>query len=90
MKRTPLKRVSKKRAKENTTYTLLRRVFLIERPYCEIFEHGCTRKSTDVHHMNHREGKKLNMREWWLPACRTCHDWVRDHPKLARDKGFLK
>lgn len=37
LKRTPIRRVSKKRAKANRTYAALRRDYLIEHPFCQIY-----------------------------------------------------
>jgi hypothetical protein len=90
VKRSPLRKVSPKRAGENRQYALLRKVFLIEKPYCEVFETCCTRKSTDVHHVNHREGKRLLDRRDWLSCCRACHEFLHQHPTYARKAGFLK
>ena len=44
MKRTPLKKVSKKRAGQNNTYSKLRKEFLAAHPYCQwwLAEHGLT------------------------------------------------
>ena len=36
MKRTPLRRVSKKRAKQNREYTCVRKAYLQEHQYCEV------------------------------------------------------
>lgn len=90
MKRSPLRKVSSKRAKELKVYSELRKLFLPVRQYCEIFVDGCTRKATDIHHINGRNGKRLNDTSWWLPSCRNCHRFLHDHPKYARENGFLK
>ncbi len=89
MKRTPLRKVSKKRAKQNREYSKLRKEFLALRPYCDIFEPCCTRKATDIHHMKHREGNLLLDSAYWLPSCRACHRFLHDNPAYARESGFL-
>lgn len=88
MKRTPLRKTSKKRASELRVYSVLKKTFLKLRPYCEIFEPCCTRTAVDVHHTNGR--KRLNEIRDWLPACRACHDFIHSRPKYAREMGFLK
>lgn len=90
MKRTPIRKVSKKRAGELKAYYALRATFLKLRPYCEIFEPCCTRKATEIHHVNGRNGDRLLDSQWFLPACRACHSFIHDRPKYAREMGFLK
>jgi hypothetical protein len=89
MKRSPLRKVSKKRAGENAEYLKLREKFLLDQPWCEIGARGCTRKARDVHHANHREGKRLLDRKYWWATCRSCHIFIGDNPKIAREKGWL-
>jgi len=88
MKRSPLRKVSKKRSKELREYSKLRKEFLKRRPYCEIFEACCTRIATTIHHMNHRENLRLLDKSWWLPACLPCHRFITDQPAYARANGF--
>lgn len=90
MKRTPLRKVSKKRAKENREYLKLRAEFLKARPYCEIFEPCCTRKATEIHHVNGRNGKRLLDMNQCLPTCRSCHRFITDNKKYAQEMGFTK
>lgn len=92
MKRSPLKRktrlrkVSKRRRKDNAMYTVLRKMFLLQRPKCE---RCLISDSEDVHHMNGRHNSRLNDTTYWLPVCRCCHDWIHKHPAKAREMGFL-
>jgi len=89
VKRTAIRKVSTKRAAQRRVYLRKRAVFLQRRLYCEIFKDGCTRRSTQIHHMHGCEGAKLLDEEWWLPACASCHRYLHDHPRMARDEGFL-
>lgn len=93
LKRTPIRRVSKKRAKENRLYYQLRRTFLGVNPTCQanlpeekVF---CTHYSTDVHHVL-RRGKYLNVPSTWLAVCRNCHEYLHQHPSMARTLNLLK
>ena len=89
LRKTPLRRVSRKRARELRTYSGLRRDFLATHPRCEIARKGiCTGQAQDVHHV-HRRGLHLNDVGTWLAVCRCCHDWTHTHPGQARVLGFL-
>src|ERR1041385_1275308 len=90
MKKTPLRKVSKKREGELRVYRVLKAEFLKRRPNCEIFEPCCTRKSVDVHHVNGRNGKRLLIVSDWLSCCRACHSIIHSRPQYAREMGFLK
>jgi len=54
---------------------------------CQAKTHVCTLKSTDVHHMKGR-GKYLNDTSTWLSVCRTCHEWIENNPKDAKELGY--
>ena len=84
-RKTPLRRVSKRRSKEMKEYGILRKEFLERLPICEV----CMKaKSTDIHHKAGR-GKYYLDTESWLSTCRSCHDKIHREPKWAREKGFL-
>ena len=84
-RKTPMRRVSKKRQKENKEYSVLRKGFLKKLPICEVC---MTAAATDVHHMDKR-GKNLNEVGTWLAVCRPCHDKIHSNPSWAREKGYL-
>ena len=87
MKRSPLRKVSKKRAIENEEYKILGRKFLIQNPECR----GCGREATQVHHRSQRHGKLLNKVEEWIPICFECHTSVHFiSPHRARELDLLK
>jgi hypothetical protein len=84
-RKTPLRRVSKRRSKEMKEYGILRKEFLEKLPICEV----CMKaKSTDIHHKAGR-GKHYIEVETWLSTCRSCHDRIHREPSWAREKGFL-
>lgn len=86
MKRTPLRRVSKKREKENRIYRTLRKQYLSEHPECEMPE--CRRAATDIHHKNKR-GKNLNKVDTWMALCRPCHTLIENNKSWARENNYL-
>lgn len=91
LKRSPIRRVSKRRAVENKIHSQLRREFLEKHPFCEVMQQVFkkTYMATDIHHMRGRFGNRLNDQEHWLAVSRTGHDWIRDNPKEAERRGFL-
>ncbi len=94
IKRTPLRRVSKKRAVGLRIYSKLRKQFLEEHPYCQayatIWYPACdSPPSVEIHHKRGR-GKYLNETSTWLAVCRMSHDFIHQHPKAARIMGFLQ
>jgi hypothetical protein len=102
LRRSPLRRVSKKRQREGRTYSLLREAFLKARPNCEacavikgvrvtagkVF---CAKvdPSQDVHHQAGRYGGNYLNTDTWLAVCRGCHDWIHTNPATARGLGLL-
>lgn len=90
LKRTPLKRVSKKHAKELRTYAKLRKAFLATHPMCELARYpGCTGYASEVHHTKKR-GKYLNDPQHFLATCTACHRWCHENASLSRHLGFLQ
>jgi hypothetical protein len=94
MKRTPLAKQSPKRRKENATYTMLRRSFMLAHPFCEACKLLHPRRaeascSTELHHM-HGRGINLNRVETWAAVCSPCHLEIHAAPNKARKLGLLK
>lgn len=84
-RKTPLRKVSKKRQKEMREYGILRKEFLSKLPICEV----CMKvNSTDIHHKAGRGKHYLDV-DSWLSVCRFCHDKIHREPIWAREKGFL-
>jgi hypothetical protein len=81
--------VSKKRRGEMDTYSKLREAFLIVKPNCEAHLVGtCTGTSTDVHHKSGRVGENYLKISTWLAVCRSCHQWIEEHPEGSKKLGF--
>lgn len=87
LRRTPLKRVSKKHQAELAIYRKLRAEYLQTHPRCEFV--GCFSNSTEIHHKEKR-GKNLNNVETWRALCRKCHTYIEDHKSWSRANGWLK
>lgn len=105
MKRSPLRRVSAKRAKQNKEYSKLRKEYLEAHPICEIWlaENqtkllhtedaegllGEAPRSTEIHHRKGRFGSRLNDTQFWMATCENCHRLIHANPKWAHEKGYL-
>jgi hypothetical protein len=85
MKRSPLKRVSKKRQERLNVYYKLKRKFLSEHHVCERCQKA---PAQDVHHKA-GQGSNTNNVETWAALCRPCHRWVHDNAGVAREEGWL-
>jgi hypothetical protein len=79
--------ISGKQRIKNQDYSKLREVFLKGHPLCEAKLCNCEKIATDVHHKKGR-GVYLLAIETWLAICRTCHQWVEEHPDEAKQKGL--
>ena len=99
MKRTPLRKVSKKRAKINRERQRLVEQELGERTSCEAgatiyLNTGvacCRARATELHEplMRSRGGSSLDP-ENTIAICRGCHRWIHDHPETATELGLLE
>lgn len=98
IRRTPVRRCSKKQAKNLITYRLLRDAYLLTRPRCEagpvlaaaqIGYVDCQGRSRDLHHVKGR-GKHLCEPCSFMAVCRHCHTFIHDNPGQARSLGLRK
>lgn len=85
LKRTPLRKVSKRQSARNRAYTPLRRAFLTAHPICQVCR---AQQATDIHHMAGR-GSNTNDPDTFLATCRRCHDGIHVNPSWARAHGWL-
>jgi hypothetical protein len=87
LKRTPLSPVSKKRRRQLSDYSRIRKEFLILNKICAL----CKRESaTDIHHVAGRWRERLNDTKKWQPLCRGCHDYIHRNPEWAYAHGWLE
>lgn len=85
LRRTPLRRVSKKRAKQNREYSRLREEFLRSKPICDV----CGARATEIHHKKGRFRDRLLDQDYFAPLCQTCHRKVHLNPKWAYSVGLM-
>tara|TARA_R110002020_G_scaffold178162_3_gene370986 strand:+ start:1889 stop:2194 length:306 start_codon:yes stop_codon:yes gene_type:complete len=95
MKRSPLRRRSKKREKLYSK-TGGRRDFVIEMlrrfPKCQAnILVTCQGRSVDVHELLARsQGGSILDEENCIAVCRRCHDWIGNNPKKATQLGLRR
>ena len=99
-RRTPMRRMSKKREKELAEYARISTQWLKAHPNCEIGEAlllagypvACKLLSNHVHHVRGRRGSLLCDTRYFMASCNgECHPrWIHQtHPKQARELGLL-
>jgi len=81
---TKIRKLSKKRAKQNREYRKIEILYLIDNPFCA----RCNHPSTQVHHMKGRIGTLLTETRYFLAVCMLCHQWIELHPKEAKELGY--
>lgn len=86
MKRSPLKRVSKRRATQNKVYAKVRAEYLDQNPDCEVCGF---KQSTQIHHRRGRFGSRLNDTAFFLAVCFECHNTIHTDPIWAYGKGHM-
>lgn len=85
LKRTPLSRVSPKRAEANLEYSGLRNEYLAAHPICECCGES---PSTEIHHKRGRENERLTEAQYFLAVCRTCHRLITEDSEWAIREGY--
>ncbi len=91
-RRTPLRRVSKKRRGENAYYAKKRKEFLARFPLCAVARELFNRDlpATQIHHREGRIGARYLDESTWLPVSAYGHEWIHRHPAQSREKGWIR
>lgn len=84
MKKTQINKVSNKKQKLDKEYSLLRKKYLSDNPFCEANLPGCQKYSTDIHHKKGRGEFYLDITTF-LSVCRKCHVFIETHPIEAKE-----
>ena len=73
-------------------YKVLRASYLLDHRLCEAgASEPCQRRrrrATEIHHTRGRGGYLLDM-STWLAVCPWCHRYIHDHPREARERGWM-
>lgn len=104
LRRTPLKRVSAKRAEQLREYSIRRKAFLEAHPFCAVAAEASKKMfvnrqvgtfwmehtpATDIHHIRGRRDAMLLDERYWLAVSREGHDAIHQNPNKAREMGWL-
>jgi len=81
---TKIRKLSKKRAKQNREYEKVRDEYLYHHNICE----RCGGIATEIHHRKSRTGSYLTNTEFFMAVCRPCHLYVEEHSKESYEKGW--
>lgn len=84
LKRTRLRPRSRKRSRQEASYAKQRAAWLKGRR-CEV----CGEQATEIHHKAGRDGDRLTDESQWMAVNRVCHRAIHEHPKWAREMGYL-
>lgn len=86
LKRTSLRKVSNRHAKELRFYRIVRDGYMAQHPNCEM--PGCEAEANDLHHKAGR-GPNLSNTKTFMAVCRPHHEWIHSHALAARTLGVL-
>ena len=85
----PIPKVSKKQKELNKIYQSLKIDFFLlpENQICPVTKEP----ATEVHHKHCGSNRQKYFLDTptWLGVSRKGHDWIHNHPKQAREKGWL-
>ncbi len=84
--------VSTSRASRLRVYRYLRQKFLFANPWCracKVRRLKIQSQATEIHHSRGRAGRLLVLREFFIPVCANCHEWIHAHVNEAREKGLI-
>lgn len=85
----PINKVSEKHGQTLKEYSPKRKIFLKERPLCELKLEGCTYNSTCIHHKKGKHSKELYLDEkYWMASCITCNRVVEEIGGKAYELGL--
>jgi len=92
MKRTPIRRASKKKNSESATRRELLKRLVDERgEECQARTTTCTGFAVDAHEVLQRsaQGSAVDP-ENILLICRPCHNYIHQHPGESFERGWLR
>lgn len=88
VKKTPIKKRSKKMTKEMKLYLKDKKNFIQPGDQCELITEVCNSEATVIHHTKGRIGKLLRDKRYWKKSCPPCNIHVENKDGEAREKGL--
>ena len=87
----PINKVSKKQKEILDLYAIASRKFKERNPECQAKLKGCTKVTTDCHHISGKLSREMWLSEEnFMALCRNCHDFCKTNPKEAMELGLIK
>lgn len=80
-------RISKRRAAQTRTYTVVRKEYLAAHPICQ--HGGCMKRSTEIHHRKGCIGELLTNERFFMAVCRPHHNHIHRYSQEARAQGYI-
>lgn len=84
----PLAPRSSKKEKLDALYTIVRKQWMKDHPFCEAKLPGCSLEAHDIHHKEGKVGELYLDTTKFMSVCRNCHTFIHDNPKIAKDLGL--
>lgn len=88
LRQVKIKAASKKRAKQNREYQVVRIQYLIDNPTCQMKVICSGAMATEVHHAKGKIGELLTNTNFFKATCRPCHDWELKNSAEAKEMGL--
>lgn len=85
---TPVKKITAKRAKQNSEYLVMREQFLEQYPICQVKD--CQNIATEIHHMQGKANDLLTNPENFMAICNDHHKHFTEHSAEAIKNGYSK
>ena len=90
MKRTPIKRRSKKESERLRRYDRARQIVMESaQGMCEAGTNNCVGPAGQVHHRKGRDGELVDNLDYLLAVCYACHDYIHSHPHESYERGWM-
>lgn len=83
-----INKVAARRKIQVKSYSVIAPIYKANNPECKAKLSGCTGKTTEIHHKMGRIEDLLCDIRFFLPVCRSCHDWIEVNSEKAKELGF--
>lgn len=89
-KKTFIKSRSKKRLKQESEYSKVRKEYLLSHEECEVCkqEGQVIQQATEIHHKKGRIDTLLTNKKHFLAVCNECHQFIELNPVWAKENGY--
>jgi hypothetical protein len=87
-KQKPLAPLSSKKEKLDAVYTVIRKQWMKDHPFCQAKLPGCSIEAHDIHHKDGKVGELYLDTTNFISVCRSCHTTIHENPKQAKELGL--